>query len=99
MRQSRELTQKPQHLAGVMMIFGFDPCDPELYFAHYLRPFDELDPDSAVDGVKDEGGPFAGGVVLLAVLTDCLKRPKKRLFHNGSCLFDLRQAESQVSIA
>jgi len=86
MQQSRELTQKPQHLADVTMIFGFDHndpgsvqhdpgsgChdpgsgrhdpgsghhDPELYYAQYLRPFDELDPDSAVDRVKDKGRSF-----------------------------------------
>lgn len=55
--------------------------DPELYYAHYLRAFDELDPHSAIDRVKDEGWPFARGVMLLTVLTDRLKRPKQRFFH------------------
>ncbi len=107
------LIQKPEHLADVTVIFGsghHDPesghddpgsghHDPELYYAYYLRSFDELDPDSAVDRVKDEGRPFTRRVMLLTVLTDRLKRPKQRFFHSRSCLLDLIQKENRVSIA
>jgi len=87
------LTQETWHLSDIWKL------DPQLCYARYLRSFDELDPHSTVDGVKDEGWPFTRGVMLLTVLTDRLKRLKKRLFHNRSWLLDLCQEKSQVSIA